>query len=221
MKEKFVACFIAGAMALSMAACGDNGRLASDPVLSRVETEQAENAPESTPTPEPEEQVPVAEEQGSVAEDASIDFEDENKELQLNVHDANLLYVNNEIELEEYAGLRATGWARIGVRLTDEQKALLVPGSVLTINYNCPDSIWLVVTAKNDNPNPLGNFLRAVDQDTFVVDGYVASDNSCVQYTYEQLEEYWGENFPQYIDYLWCESKSDWEVSSLTVGMTE
>ena len=133
-------------------------------------------------------------------------------------HDTNLLYVDNEVELEGYAGIKAGGWAQAGVQLTDEQKALLVPGSVITINYSCPDPLWFVATAWDDNPNPLGNWLRAVNQDTFVVDGYVASDNSCVQYTYEQLAAYWGEDFTQYIVELQCESKSDWEVYSLTIG---
>ena len=133
-------------------------------------------------------------------------------------HDTNLLYVDNETELEGFAGIKGSGWGQGGVQLTDDQKALIVPGSVLTINYSCPDPLWFVATATDANPNPLGNWLRAVNQDTFVVDGYVSSDNSCVQYTYEQLEAYLGPDFVQYIDQLQCESKSDWEVYNVTIG---
>ena len=132
-------------------------------------------------------------------------------------HDANLLYVDNEVELEGFA-VSAGAWAQAGIELTDEQRALLVPGSVITINYKADAPVWMVAISSDANPNPLGGWLRGVNQDTFVVDGYVSTDNSTVQYTYEQLVAYWGEDFGQYVGTLQCESSADWEVYNVTVG---
>ena len=132
-------------------------------------------------------------------------------------HDTNLLYVDNEVELEGFA-TSAAGWAQAGIDLTDEQRALLVPGSVITINYKSDAPVWLVAVASDANPNPLGNWLRGIDQNTFITDGYVATDSSTVQYTYEQLVPYFGEDFGQFVNTLQCESSADWEVYSVTVG---
>lgn len=128
-------------------------------------------------------------------------------------HDINLCYVDNEVALEGFA-VSAGGWSQAGIDLTDEQRALIVPGSVITVNYKCDEPVWLLAIGEN----PLGGWLRGVNQDTFVVDGYVASDNSCVQYTYEQLAAYFGDGFEQYLTTLQCEGKADWEVFSVTVG---
>lgn len=68
MKKKFLACLLAGTMALCMAACGDDSQQSSNSAPSV--SEPTESAPESTSS-EPEVQEPVA-------EAASIDFEDGN-----------------------------------------------------------------------------------------------------------------------------------------------
>ena len=70
MKKKFLACLLAGTMALSMAACGnDGGQQSSDSAPSEDASAPSESEPESSPEPAPE---------APVAEDASIDFEDGN-----------------------------------------------------------------------------------------------------------------------------------------------
>ena len=127
-------------------------------------------------------------------------------------HDSNLLYVNNAVEL--MGEVSAAGWAQAGVDLTDEQRALFVPGSVLEVAYECADPVWMIAIGEN----PLGGWLRAVDQTSYVVDGYVSSDKTVVQYTYEQLEAWWGEGFEQYLTTLQCEGKSDWKVYSVKIG---
>jgi len=70
LKKKFLACFLAGAMVLSMAACGSNdGQQVSDSASTESDaSDTGESEPESTPEPTPE----------PVAEEASIDFEDGN-----------------------------------------------------------------------------------------------------------------------------------------------
>ena len=128
-------------------------------------------------------------------------------------HDPNLLYVSNEVELPGYQ-ISGGAWSQVGVDWTDEMKALLVPGSVITINYNAATPIWFVATGDN----PLGGWLRAVDQNTFIPDGYQSADGSVIQYTYEQLAAYLGEGFEQYIAQLQCEAQSDWEVFGISVG---
>ncbi len=127
--------------------------------------------------------------------------------------DVNLCYVENAVELEGFA-VKAGAWAQAGIDLTDEQRALLVPGSIIEIAYKSDAPVWMVAIGEN----PLGGWLRGVDQNTFIVDGYVDSDCTTVQYTYEQLVAYWGEDFGQYVGTLQCESSADWEVYSVKVG---
>ena len=127
--------------------------------------------------------------------------------------DLNLCYVENEVALEGFTA-KADGWAQGGIDLTDEQRALIKPGTVLTVQYKSDAPVWFVAIGEN----PLGGWLRAVDQSTFKSHGFVASDNSTVQYTYEQLAQYWGEGFEQYLTTLQCESSAAWEVYSVTVG---
>ncbi len=131
--------------------------------------------------------------------------------------DLNLLYLDNAVELEGFA-VSAGAWAQAGIDLTEEQRALLVPGSVIEISYSADAPVWLVGISTDENPNPLGTWLRGINQETFISDGYVASANNVVQYTYEQLVPYFGEDFGQYITTLQCESSVDWEVYSVKVG---
>ncbi len=131
--------------------------------------------------------------------------------------DPNLLVLKDVVDLEGFA-CSAGGWSQAGIELTDEQKALFVPGTVIEIEYKSDAPVWLIAKAADENPNPLGNWLRAVNQDTFIVDGYVASDNSKVQYTYEQLAAYWGDDFMDYTIAFDAESSADWEVYSVKIG---
>ena len=131
--------------------------------------------------------------------------------------DPNLMILKDVVELEGFA-CNGGGWAQAGIDLTEEQKALFVPGSVIEIEYKSDAPVWLVAICNEDNPNPMGGWLRGVNQDTFVVDGYVAADSSKVQYTYEQLVPYFGEDYGQFLDTLQCESSADWEVFSVKIG---
>ncbi len=131
--------------------------------------------------------------------------------------DPNLMVLKDVVELDGFA-CSAGGWSQAGIDLTEEQKALFVPGSVIEIEYKSDAPVWMVAVSSDENPNPLGTWLRGVNQDTFVVDGYVASDNSKVQYTYEQLVPYFGEDYGQFLNTLQCESSADWEVFSVKIG---
>ena len=135
--------------------------------------------------------------------------------------DPNLMILKDVVELDGFA-CNGGGWAQAGIDLTEEQKALFVPGSVIEIEYKSDAPVWLVAISGDDENgnalNPLGGWLRGVNQETFVVDGYVASDGSKVQYTYEQLVPYFGEDYGQFLNTLQCESSADWEVFSVKIG---
>ena len=124
---------------------------------------------------------------------------------------------HNIVALDGFA-CSAGGWAQAGIELTEEQVALFKPGCVVNIEYAADSPVWLIAKANDDNPNPNGNWLRAVNQDTFIVDGYVSADNSKVQYTYEQLAAYWGEDCMDYTVAIDAESSADWEVYSVKIG---
>ncbi|MCM1103930.1 MAG: hypothetical protein NC409_07450 [Clostridium sp.] len=127
-----------------------------------------------------------------------------------------ILPAKNATEIDGFAA-SAGGWAQAGIDLTEEQKALFVPGCVINIEYSGTTPVWLVAICGDENPNPMGGWLRGVNQDTFEVDGAVG--DGMVQYTYEQLVPYFGEDFGQYLNTLQCEAANDWEVYGMTVGM--
>ncbi len=130
--------------------------------------------------------------------------------------DPNLLVLKDVVEIDGFAA-SGDGWAQGGISLTEEQKALFVPGSVIEIDYNSAAPVWMVAVCNEDNPNPMGGWLRGVNQDTFKVNAYVGDGK--VQYRYEDLVEFFGEDFGQYLDTLQCESSEKWEVFGMRVGM--
>ncbi len=132
-----------------------------------------------------------------------------------NTADPNLLVLKDVVEIDGFAA-SGDGWAQGGIDLTEEQKALFVPGSVIEIDYNSAAPVWLVAVSSDENPNPLGTWLRGVNQETFKVNGYVGDGK--VQYRYEDLVEFFGEDFGQYVVTLQCESSEKWEVFGMRVG---
>ncbi|MCM1056534.1 MAG: hypothetical protein NC517_02870 [Firmicutes bacterium] len=96
MKKKFLACLLAGAMALSMAACGDDSQQSSDSTLTEDVTTPSESEPESTPEPTPE----------PVAEDASIDFEDGNMGF-VSVYSQPADAADVELSIADFGGSKA------------------------------------------------------------------------------------------------------------------
>lgn len=128
--------------------------------------------------------------------------------------DANLLALNNPAEVEGYTA-SADGWAQAGLDVTVAMKEALVPGSVIEITYKADAPVWLVAVSEG---NPAGDWLRVGVDENFVNQGYVAADNSAVQYTYEQLEAALGKNFTDTLVTLQCESSAAWEVYGMTIG---
>ncbi len=115
------------------------------------------------------------------------------------------------------SAVSAGAWAQAGVDATDDVKALLVPGSVINVNYSADVPVWLVGVSDG---NPNGDWIRcAVNEDTFISQG--ACTDSFAQFTYEQLEEKLGKDFVKTLAVLQCESSADWEVYNIAIGMAE
>lgn len=131
--------------------------------------------------------------------------------------DPNLWTLANPVTLDGFA-VSNKGWNQAGIDLTDEQKALFVPGSIIEIAYKCVEPVWLV--AVSDGRPDGNNWLRVQvsEAENFACHGNVDAAGTTVQFTYEQLVESLGEDFLDYIVKLQCEGREDWEVYSVTVG---
>jgi len=105
-------------------------------------------------------------------------------------------------------GFAVTGdaWAQNGIELTAEQQALLVPGSVITIQYASEaGDMWLVM------PWATAGWSR-IEQQTAACDG-----NIC-QITYEQIAAVCGDNVADWGAMMQCEASGAWEVFSVSIG---
>ena len=98
------------------------------------------------------------------------------------------------------------GWSQSGFEMTEEIKAALVPGSVVTISYESEaDNIWLVF------PDSAAGWKR-IQQQTADTDGKIA------QITFEEIAEVLGEDVSAWGGRMQCESSGVWNVYSVTVG---
>ena len=109
-------------------------------------------------------------------------------------------------------------WAQKGIDLTDEMKALLVPGSVINVSYKADEPVWLVAVSDG---NPKGDWVRVGADENNDFANLGAYIDGFVQYTYELLAEALGDDFVDTLVTLQCESKADWEVYSVTIGSAE
>ena len=98
------------------------------------------------------------------------------------------------------------GWSQSGFEMTEEIKAALVPGSVVTISYESEaDNIWLVF------PDSAAGWKR-IQYQTADTDGKIA------QITFEEIAEVLGEDVSAWGGRMQCESSGVWNVYSVTVG---
>ena len=98
------------------------------------------------------------------------------------------------------------GWGQSGFEMTEEIKAALVPGSVVTISYESEaNNIWLVF------PDSAAGWKRIQSQ-TADTDGKTA------QITFEEIAEVLGEDVSAWGNRMQCESSGVWSVYSVTVG---
>ena len=98
------------------------------------------------------------------------------------------------------------GWSQSGFEMTEEIRAALVPGSVVTISYESEaNNIWLVF------PDSAAGWKRIQSQ-TADTDGKTA------QITFEEIAEILGEDVSTWGGRMQCESSGVWTVYSVTVG---
>lgn len=123
--------------------------------------------------------------------------------------------VGQKAEFEALAGLvnfegfsvSAGAWAQDGKEMPQEIVEALVPGSVVTINYESEDgNIWIVM------PWATAGWIRVGDGGNDVANGKVA------QVTYEQIEALCGEDKSTWGAMMQCEGSSNWTVYSVAVG---
>ncbi len=124
---------------------------------------------------------------------------------------------NNSRTVIDGFAVTGDGWGQNGVELTEEQKALLVPGSVINISYTSETGeIWIVM------PGAEAGWMRVgVGDFDGSGQGYAAYDGSFAQVTYEQIAEYCGDDPATWGAMIQCEASSAWEVYELSIGTTK
>lgn len=134
--------------------------------------------------------------------------------------DPKLWTLSDPVELENFA-VSAAGWAQAGRELTDEEKALFVPGSVIEIAYKCTAPVWMVAVgadgAKFATDKDWQRF-GADESNDFATQGNVDDAGTIVQFTYEQIAEFLGDDWLDKLGQLQVEGREAWEVYSVKIG---
>ncbi len=133
---------------------------------------------------------------------------------------SNYTALTDVTELPDFA-VSAAGWAQAGRELTDDEKALFVPGTIIEIAYKCDSPVWMVAVgadgAKFATDKDWQRF--GVDENnSFATQGSVNADGDKVQFTYEQIAEFLGEDWLDNLGQLQCEGQADWEVYGISIG---
>ncbi len=97
-------------------------------------------------------------------------------------------------------------WSQDGLELTEEQIAMLVPGAVITIQYESENGdMWIVM------PDAAAGWSR-IQQQT------AACDGSVCQITYEQIAEVCGDDVSAWGGRMQCEASGAWTVFAAYIG---
>ncbi|MDR2546078.1 MAG: hypothetical protein LBC96_01030 [Lachnospiraceae bacterium] len=121
----------------------------------------------------------------------------------------NVSLLGSAVEVAGFSGAGGGGWSQAYVPLSDEEKELLVPGSVIEIAFASEAPPWLGYNGEN-------GWIRAISDDYNYYEGEVGE--GVIQWPYEVLVGYWGEGFVDTLDELFVEAWNDWEVLSLRIG---
>jgi hypothetical protein len=120
-----------------------------------------------------------------------------------------LAYLKNAVELEGFA-VSGAEWSQAGVDLTPEVQELLVPGSIVEIEYSSESGdIWLVVTNAVNGWTRINNEGRSLKNTT----------KNVAQIPYEDIiAACGGDDASALVGQLQCESDKPWEVYSVKIG---
>ena len=118
---------------------------------------------------------------------------------------------NNQVNFEGFA-TSGGGWAQDGFEMPQEILDALVPGSVVNIEYSSEDgTLWIVM------PDD-GKWTRVGQPGG---EGTPAAFNGSIcQVTFEQIAALCGDDVSAWGARMQCESVTNWEVYSVTVGQT-
>ena len=123
----------------------------------------------------------------------------------VSIASAEFIPTKGNVAIEGFAPSGAA-WAQDGIELTEEQLAMLVPGSVITIQYESENGdLWIVM------PDAAAGWSR-IQQQT------AACDGSVCQITYEQIAEVCGEDVSAWGARLQCEASGAWQVFAAYIG---
>lgn len=123
----------------------------------------------------------------------------------VSIASAEFIPTKGNVAIEGFAPTGAA-WAQDGIELTEEQLAMLVPGSVITIQYESENGdLWIVM------PDAAAGWSR-IQQQT------AACDGSVCQITYEQIAEVCGEDVSAWGARLQCEASGAWQVFAAYIG---
>ena len=123
----------------------------------------------------------------------------------VSIASAEFIPTKGNVAIEGFAPTGAA-WAQDGIELTEDQLAMLVPGSVITIQYESENGdLWIVM------PDAAAGWSR-IQQQT------AACDGSVCQITYEQIAEVCGEDVSAWGARLQCEASGAWQVFAAYIG---
>ena len=123
----------------------------------------------------------------------------------VSIASAELIPTKGNVAIEGFAPTGGA-WAQDGIELTEEQIAMLVPGAVITIQYESETGdLWLVM------PWAAAGWSR-IQQQT------AACDGSICQITYEQIAEVCGEDVSTWGTMMQCEASGAWQVFAAYIG---
>ena len=123
----------------------------------------------------------------------------------VSIASAEMIPTKGNVAIEGFAPTGGA-WAQDGIELTEEQIAMLVPGSVITIQYESENGdMWIVM------PWAAAGWSR-IQQQT------AACDGSICQITYEQIAEICGEDVSTWGTMLQCEASGAWQVFAAYIG---
>jgi mannose-6-phosphate isomerase-like protein (cupin superfamily) len=120
-----------------------------------------------------------------------------------------LAYLKNAVELDGFS-VSADAWAQAGVDITPEVQGLLVPGSIVEIEYSSESGdIWLVITGAANGWIRVNDGNRSVKNLT----------KNIAQISYEDImAACGGDDSAALTGQIQCESDTPWEVYSVKIG---
>ena len=145
-----------------------------------------------------------------ITADTSVAFVGPESFAPTGVDMSNLCALTGAAEVEGFQKAQAA-WTQDGVELTQEMIDKLVPGSVIEISYTSETgNMWIVM------PWATAGWMRVGDGTNGK--SYINGSQNICQVTYEQIEEFCGEDKSTWGAMLQCESDGAWEVYSVKIG---